>query len=342
MIVKSYNGNFYPSEKGKVMIVEEITGANFFRLLPFIAGRKCAKFSLWRVDSQDCEKYLLHLLNHIAETGKLFVCTENANILCLLAFQELAWDTNYFNYKCGKVESIICTDSISEEKVEESLALLIAHFHNYLKNEGFRHCMADISSWDAFIASTLQQNDFRYILSWGDCFRDSIEPRRLPKDYKIGPIKESELEYIQNLSEDYFNGGRFYLDRNFNRKAIDALYAGLVMNSYNDPKTEILVLRRGTDPIGAFLCKEIEYHFVKPYYVRSLRLLVFDKRKSVPGLATEFISDVANVLYEKLKCNLVVSGLETHNLPSLIIHTRGGYKLNYTHNAYHWWSKDTH
>lgn len=47
---------------------------------------------------------------------------------------------------------------------------------------------------------------------------------------------------------------------------------------------------------------------------------------------------VKTLEYLKNKSDLITTGLEVHNLPSLNLHSKIGFRFNYTHNVYHWWS----
>lgn len=323
----------------KIENINSIDDFKDFNIDFFLDNIDFSKYNLWNITLESNKKQFLVILNQIIQQGRVTICSEKDQILCILGFKELYWDSHYFGFKSAKIEILTFAKNIENNLKTSSLKLLISEIHDYLITERFNHCMADISSWDSIISDQLQINKFKYILSWGDCFRNSCRTSLLNNNYEISPIYENELDYITSLSKDYFKGGRFYLDNNFSTDKVNSMYEKLIKNSFRNKSTTILTLRKNNDPIGAFLCKKIEYSFTPFFNVRSLRLLVFDKKKSFPGLATSFISDTANILFDNYNCNLVVSGLEMHNLPSLKIHTKANYKLNYTHNVYHWWNK---
>jgi len=317
------------------MSVKTLKDKDFLQLLPFFENVRYNKFNRWGINHLS---YLNYVIESSTKSGEVFVYKINNKIIAILAFSLSPWDTNFYNINAGKINALWVDSTINEQISEKAVRALLQAFQNFAYTIKLNFCFVSLGSWSNMISRVIQENGFKYILSWADCYIGKRSMLKLPEGYNIGEIHPYEVEYIAHLARDYFKGGRFYLDGNFPKDKVDQMYYELIMNSWKDPSCELAVLRNNENPVGAFICKSIKYPFSIEFIVRSLRLLVFDKDKSVPGLATAYIGEVANYLYAKYKCNLVVSGVEIHNLPSLIIHSKAGYKFNYTHNAYHWWA----
>lgn len=307
-------------------------------LLEFIEKVEIENFNQWSLEKSDvCNLIRSNIEILIKNHGEIYLIKKGKFVQGIVGLFENLWDSNFFKLKTYRISFFYLRSDLTGTERSNVSNILSEHVLEVLSKNNVEHCMADISAWDSNISEGIQNIGFKHILGWSDCFIPKNQEKQLNNDYSLGPIKKNELAYISGLSKDYFKGGRFYLDPNFDNETVDLLYNNLILNSYDSSNSEIVVLRKNSDPIGAFICKDISYNFMEKFKVQSLRLLVFDKSKSEPGLATKFIHDIAIYLYENTGCDLVVSGVELHNLPSLKIHSKAGYKLNYVHNAFHWW-----
>ena len=323
------------------MRVDELGDGNSPQVLGFLKNVKYNKFNGWGVEhNTDTVLFLKRLIDSSIDSGIVFACYQNNDIIALLAFNKSPWDTDFFGINSGSIDGLWVDATVSNQVAENAVRALMVQFKSYAASIHLEFCFTSVDSWAGTISKVIQEFNFNYVLTWEDCFLNKKQEPKLKEGYQIGEIYSDELEYIMGLSKDYFKGGRFYLDTNFPGEKADQLYHDLIVNSNDDPTCELAVLRYHDDPMGAFICKEIKYSFSKEFVVRSLRLLVFDGTKSSPGLTTAYIGDVANYLFDKYNCDLVASGVEIHNLPSSVVHNRAGYKFYYTHNAYHWWAEN--
>ncbi len=99
----------------------------------------------------------------------------------------------------------------------------------------------------------------------------------------------------------------------------------------------MLVYRIKNQPIGLFICEKIvTYGPFSNLLVAPLRFLVVDpKFRNKKAAYSLFLNTLE---YLKDKSDIITTGLDIHNLPSLNLHSKIGFKFNYTHNTYHWWN----
>jgi GNAT superfamily N-acetyltransferase len=116
------------------------------------------------------------------------------------------------------------------------------------------------------------------------------------------------------------------------------MYSSLVRTSYESGQI-LLSYRVKGQPVGLFICKRITTfpHF-DGLRVAPLRFLIVDPQFRGQKIAQDLF--IRTVNYLKDYCDLVVTGLEIHNMPSLNLHVKLSFSFNYTHNAYHWWNQD--
>jgi GNAT superfamily N-acetyltransferase len=113
------------------------------------------------------------------------------------------------------------------------------------------------------------------------------------------------------------------------------MYSSLVRSSFESGNI-LLSYRVKGQPVGLFICKQTKtYSQFAGLRVALLRFLLVDPQFRGRKIAQDLF--IRTVNYLKENCDLVVTGLEIHNIPSLNLHSKLTFSFNYTHNAYHWW-----
>ncbi|MDD5530065.1 MAG: GNAT family N-acetyltransferase [bacterium] len=320
--------------------VETVSKYNKDRIYSFLKYTKYRKFNLWpNVTNDNITEFLFKEVHKIQNTDKIFIATLNDEIITLLSVNNLYWDTQHFGFKCAKIDYLLTNKNLDNCIIEKSLEQVLIMFQRYCLESNIKFVSTSIDSGDIITNLAVQRTGFSYILTWIDgVFTDSNKVPEVKDDVDAGIIKAEEIDYFTKISSvNYFQGGRFYLDKNFDRKLINKMYANLIKSSYNS-KDIMLVYRINNQPVGLFICKKVvSYKSFSNLKVAHLRYLVvapeFRNRKVAYDLFIKTIEFLKN------KSDLITTGLEIHNLPSLNLHMKIGFKFNYTHNVYHCWVK---
>lgn len=274
----------------------------------------------------------------IDETKTVFFgATENGKIRAVLEFNLSDYDSKLLAVKAGSTPYIFTDPELDAAQRVKVWQELINYFQAYRKKEKIDFCFIAVNNWEADLSLALQQVGFRYILTWGKCFVQQPSGLILPEGYVVEKIKrEQDLPLILKMADNYFKGGRFYLDPLIGTDKADRLYKDLINNSFNNPSVDFVVLyNQDQVPVGCFISRPSQYNMGTLLKVNSLRLLVFDKDKAAKGVAAAFLSTTSDLLLKEVP--LVESGIEMHNLPSFKIHANAGYKMNNIFSAYHSW-----
>jgi hypothetical protein len=274
----------------------------------------------------------------IDETKTIFFsATANGKIAAVLEFNLSDYDSQLLAVKAGSIPYIFTNPELEAGQREKLWQELINYFQAYRKKEKINFCFISVNNWEADLSLVLQQAGFKYILTWGKCFVQQPSGLILPEGYVVKKIKrEQDLPLILKMADNYFKGGRFYLDPLIGTDKADRLYKDLINNGFSSSSVDFIVLYNQEEiPVGCFITRMIKYDVGSILNIRSLRLLVFDKDKAAKGVATSFLSATSDLLLRDVP--LIESGIEMHNLPSFKIHANAGYKMNNVFSAYHSW-----
>jgi len=308
------------------------------QLRSFLKFVKYPKFNLYPgVNNLNIQNYLYDLINSSCKDDTVFVYTEDTEIIALVIVKFLDWDSKHFGINCASISNIFVNDHADYRLVEQALSKLLCEIQNHAILEKIRFMSVSINSMENIISAALQSNNFKYILTWVDGIYNSKERMQSNEDeFKVGVIEKSEIEHYKKIaSKYYFKGGRFYLDKNFNASLVDSMYSNLITSSYENNDI-MLSCRYNGKPLGLFVCKKIvEYPSFNNLLVAPLRYLIVEPEARNKHVGNELFASTINYLLDK--CNVISTGLEVHNLPSLNLHLKLNFKINHTHNVFHWW-----
>ncbi len=294
-------------------------------------------FNRWPgVDKGMICNHLKHILTNYG--GLIFAASINGTIAAVLALRKLEWDTNFFNFNCYKIDYLLANNTYDENVLSLAVKQLIDHYFLFAKKNNIKFSYCSIDSSNRIINRALVEKRFMYLLAWVDGFYKSekIIENNTDSENNVGLIKENELEFFKDIAADnYFKEGRFYLDSRFDIKKVDKMYSELISNSYLN-KDILLVYRINDRPVGLFICKRIEtFSYFNAMKIAPLRFLIIEPTQRGKGLSYDFFCKTLN--YLKNYSDIVTTGLEIHNIPSLNLHSKLNFTFNYTHNLYHYW-----
>ncbi len=297
------------------------------------------RFSHWpRVGNTEVAAFLTREMARYRQASRLLEVTADGRLVGVLAFRDLDWDTRHYGFACISIDYLLYDHSLDDDETPAILNKLLDEFLDYCRANDIAYVSVSVDSGDASVNAVLQERGFRGILTWIDGFFSRHEKYAdIGPEEQFGLIQPEEVEFFKGIAaQSYFKGGRFYLDRNFDRERVDRMYSSLVESSYDNGDV-MLVYRINDCPAGLYIYKKItEYPALNGLRVAAGRFLVVDPNLRRKNIGHDLF--VQTLLYFRDKCDLITTGLEVHNLPSMNLHVRLGFVFNYTHNVYHWWA----
>lgn len=310
---------------------EEISLENF-------SSSECEKFLNWPI-AYDHLSYQKWRMDSLSSANTLFFgLFERSELKAVVEYQHSPYEIGLLGFKCGSISQFFFINNLNDNDKRKLLTTFYDFFNEYRKSEDIKFCFLPLSNTDSVLSSVAQDAGFKYILSWGSCFYNQSHTNScLPEGFYIDFSKKQEhFDQYMLMVKNYFKGGRFYLDLHVPLEKADKLYYDLVENSFKSDIWQFATLFNPQHvPTGYFIWRTIRYPMTKPINVAALRFLATNRDASQKGLATLFLKEVSNLLMREH--NLVSSGIELHNLPSLKIHNNVGYRFNYVYSAYHSW-----
>lgn len=296
-------------------------------------------FFFWpRVTAESITSYLSNTLNEEINLGKTFLSYKKGNINSFFQIQNSAWDSSHFGFKCASVKHLYIDKNTNYNEIDEIIKIIKPDFIKYLADEQVKFLFADIPSRNNIDSYFIQSLGFRFILNWIDGLWVDSKFNNDNTGIKINKILPEEVEIYSKLATtSYYNEGRFYMDNKFDRIKVDRMYGELIRNSFlsNDI---ILTCHEGDIPIGIIICKKIKDYNEFNLRVAPLRFFMVNpahRNKSfghkIFRASLEYLSGISDI---------ITTGLETHNVLSLNLHAKLGFKFTYSHNAFHLWLKD--
>ena len=297
-------------------------------------------YNLWpEVNFEQITALRIEQITNDEKTSEVFCNMKDGVPFCYFQLHNLKWDSNHFGFKCCQIKHFYIDETLSFDEIENILKTIKPRLINYLKKNSLYFISADINSQSKNGNYFIQLLGFQYILNWINGFYSTSKKINVEIDYKVGLIKPNEVKDVSLIAlKDYYKGGRFYSDKCFDVKRVGKLYESIIQNSYSNNDV-ILILRINEKPVGAFISKPvIEYEKFNNLKVAHLRFLVIDEKYRKMSIGKSLF--LSTIKYFQDKSDLIVTGLESHNLVSMNLHSKLGFKYNYSHNAYHLWTKN--
>ncbi|HEY5123927.1 MAG TPA: GNAT family N-acetyltransferase [Ignavibacteria bacterium] len=295
-------------------------------------------FILWpNATKEKITGFLSKTLKEESNVGRSFFFEKDKEIYLYFQIQDLPWDTQHFGYKCANIKNFYIDEEITFGNVDEIKKQILPAFEIFLKREKIRFLSADIASLSKNGNYFIQTLGFRFILNWIDGI---WIPKPFGKADSVLPVSNilpAEVDMFSKIaSTSYYKEGRFYIDKKFDPFKADKLYCELIKNSFLS-KDIILLCRDGNTPIGIFVCKQIKtYTDFNNLKVAHLRFFLVDPAYRGKSYGERIFRSTLE--YLKNECDLITSGLESHNLISMNLHSKMNFKFTYSHNAFHFWN----
>ena len=295
-------------------------------------------FLLWPdVTKEKAAGFLSKAIKEDSNVGKSFFFEKDEKIYLYFQIQDLLWDTKHFGYKCSIIKHFYIDEEINFRNVDKIKKQILPTFENYINDEKIRFLSADITSQSKNGNYFIQSLGFRFILNWIDGIWSPKKFEQNDSDFTGRNILPHEVDMFSKIATfSYYKEGRFYTDKEFDPIKVYNLYGELIKNSFlsNDI---MLSFRDGETPIGIFVCKKIKtYEDFNNLKVAHLRFLLVNPAYRNKSYGYKIFK--ATLAHLKNKCDLITTGLESHNLISINLHYKMGFKFTYSHNAFHYWN----
>ena len=324
-----------------MILVEEdlCVDSNFAMIHSFLNTVEYRKHNLWpNINSSKVQEFLSDEINRVSKYQKTFFAVNDGEILTFLSLRSLPWDSGHFGFPCATIDLLLHSGGCDNRIIEEALVQTLARLEVYMINKGIKFASLSVDSLDVLTTVALQKGKFRYVITWIDgLLPGGVYKQPSSSEFEFGIVEESELPTLKHIaSHNYFDGGRFYLDKGFNNQAVDEMYGNLIESSFRDGKIMLSLKNKGC-PIALFICNKITtYDKFSSLRVAPLRFLVVDPKYRSIKAGELIFKETLN--YLSPMCDIITTGLEIHNLKSMNIHSKLGFKFNYTHNVFHWWN----
>lgn len=269
--------------------------------------------------------------------GQYFFFERDEKVFLFFQIQNLTWDTKHFGYKCAIIKHFLIDEEINYGEVDDIKKHILPAFVNYLKDEKIRFLFADIPSQNKNGNYFIQALGFRFILNWIDGIWIPKHFGQNESVFTVSNILPDEVDIFSKIAtSSYYKEGRFYIDKGFDPNKVDKLYGDLIKNSFLSNEI-ILACRDGNIPIGIFVCKQIKtYTDFNNLKVAHLRFLLVNPAYQGKSYGERIFK--ATLEYLKNVSDLITTGLESHNLISMNLHSKMGFKFTFSHNAFHFWN----
>lgn len=308
------------------------------RFLQFVEYNKFNLFP--HIEEFDKNKYIKNLIEQSSTEGSIFISYDKSEINAIITFKILEWDSNHFGIKCAILDNYFIKSNIDDKVQLNILNELLFEIKKDAVNKKVKFISISINSWDYIFSLVLQKNKFKYILTWIDGILNPSQKLTFTnKEPEIGIVEKSEIPKFMEIAENsYFKGGRFYLDNYFDRSQIRTMYSELVLNSFKN--NDIMISYRiKNEPIGLMVCRKIETNtYLKNIRIAPLRFLVISSDVRTMNIGHDLF--IGTINYLRGFCEIISTGFEAHNLQSMNLHSKLGFKFNYTHNVFHWRFKE--
>jgi len=240
----------------------------------------------------------------------------NTERVCTL--ESLAFDTEVFGIKCGRVE--IKNNALSRNELKCVL--------EEAKGQQIKHLVAKVPSEWVEIFNLLEDHKFRLkmcSLSMENELSHSVDK---VKDVVMYDGAE-DCRLIKITEKAFSSGTRFHFEHKFSSAQISKLHKRWITNLINDQDVQIYVHLDST-VITGYITVEIEDGIKKKGHIG---LFAVDKALRGRGIGTKLLSALNSKLFGKVDTLGVIT--ESINYAALKIYINGGFSINKSWNIFH-------
>lgn len=234
------------------------------------------------------------------------------------SLQFLAFDTEIFGIRCGRIE--IYDEYLSEIEINNIL--------NEARDLNIKHLVVKIPSEWVQVCNILE--NFKFKIKVCSLF---LEKKVIKSTNIIDNISLYEGDNDNRLIDITVNafpsGTRFHFEDKFSAEQIKLLYGKWIYNLINNMNTKILVHKEGTIITG-YIAVELKEH---PDKIGHLALFAVDKNYRNKGIGNKLLSAVDSYIPEKTDRLSVIT--ESINYSALKIYVDNGFSIRKSWHVFH-------
>ena len=294
------------------------------------------------LDKCKIKEYLFNRIVSLSKDDKNFILVAYENrkreIIGLIVFNFLSWDTQHFGFKMGKIDYLITSESYPKPLLLK--VKLLKHLLKLCKNRNIFHLYSRIDTRDISSIHALETVGFKvmdtlvtYVFN-----RHKHNVLDIKEMCKVRELKEQDIPALVNISKTSFSRDRFHLDPHVPNKKADSLFGEWIKNSCVDKKmNEVFVAEKNNFPVGFLTFKKNrDIENLTGYKIAGHGLsAVFSKAKGAyPALVKYAIKRII-LSYDFLEFDTQLTNYEV-----IKIWHRFGFDFIRAKHSFHKWIKD--
>ena len=321
--------------------IYDVSSDSVLQLRPFVEKFEHLPFREYGVRNDQSANLVLDEISDAISTGGFcLVAKEKDDVVGLISLEKLDWDTNLFGFPVAKINQLFTAKEYGEsfEVKKELISSLVKRcFRNLLLHVSVRVSKEDLTSIHALESKSFRLMDVLVTYSF-DFRKQSINDLVIPN--QIRQYKLDELAILSEIAQECFGESnvatdRFHADSTLPRERSDLLYVKWLLNSSQDPDSEILVAEIKGKPVGFNICS-IGKKTAEKLGFRLGKIALTAVKPSERGrlIATSLLR--ASLMWFTDKVDIVETGGQVSNYAIQRAWTRVGFKITRSQCTLHW------
>lgn len=300
-------------ERKKLNVLPGITGYNQAYYRNSITWKERLKNDIYYVNNISLIldiKIFFKTIKTVLFREKIYISNNKYEI------KDLAWDTNYFGMKSGKVnlyQEINKKDlKAIKKEIKKYKFTTISNFNNNNINNIL------LGKLNGFIADVNVQ------------FTKQVQQVNLENNNIYIKEKYKGNKNLLTIAKKAYKYSRFLNDKNLDRKKSKLLYYNWLKNSFNKDGKFITYYKDEKDYLGYCL-----FH-IEENNTCVIELIAVDKNNTKRGIGTLLIQSVEQYCY-KNEINKIEVGTQLENIKAQNFYIKNGFKIETYNPTYHIW-----
>lgn len=229
-------------------------------LSSFLAVSLFNPFAIYGVSKDLFVNYVLSELSDVVSKGGfVLVAKEDSEVVGLISLNRSEWDSKHFGIEISKIDQLLAVGNYIE--TANIKRCLISNLLARCTKELLLHVSARIAKEDLSSIHALESKYFRLM---DILVTYSLDLRKHPRihienQYNIRKFRPDEAPKLEQMAMECFENtalatDRFHADPTFPKVKSSELYAKWLLNSCNDPFSEVLVAEIDGKPVGFNVC----------------------------------------------------------------------------------------
>ncbi len=313
---------------------------------PFLAEYSYKEYSYHHTDPTRLTAYYSHVLRGFLcashEKKQAIIAKEDENIVGVLTWEFLEWDTAHFGFPCHRIAHLLVEKRSYVERVEIARQLLL-YVLNIGKRKGIRFLSAKIPGEDVAIIHAFESCGFRsmgteMVLRWPPDVKLSTPPFTYPLLQPHFCVRLFSHRTPDGLSSLYNiqTHDRFHRDPGFPQDACDAFWNNSLKNSCAGYADQIVMAFEQQQPaavVSIFLNSQTLPFLDKP--VASLFLVGVSSSHQGQGLGTWVVQHA--ISWSVAQADYIEVETQSDNYGALALYQKVGFHICFSKVILHTW-----